>query len=317
MFFMNPSWWVVRSGHLATRTQVARVGRRLWISDLAPHRVSWMKVRARVAGSELHQGEKRLASQLYRKGMRLTHSPFTSRHDRPLIVHCHTGKAGTVWFRSVLMSVAHHYGLSHHALRRDPGPILPATDLVFGTPAWFRREDVGVRSIRGSHVIRDPRDLVISGYEYHKRTTEEWCLRPNPRRTRGLSFQAELLELNEHDGIMAEIDYVARRTGAELGAWNYEQSDFLEVRYEDAFADDIGTFERLFRWYGFSQKAIEVGMDAVERVSLKRGGARPGHARSGEPGEWRSRFSADHIERFKLLTGDLVYDLGYEANRDW
>jgi hypothetical protein len=269
------------------------------------------------AGPELHQVGKRLASQLYRKGVRLTHSPFSSRHDRPLIVHCHTGKAGSLWFRDVLVSVVHHYGLTHHTLRKDPGPILPATDLVFGTPAWFRREDIGARLFRGSHVIRDPRDLVISGYEYHKKTNEDWCRRPNPRRMRGLSYQAELLELNEHDGLMAEIDYVARRTGAEMGAWNYEQPEFLEIRYEDAFADEIATFERLFRWYGFSEKAIEVGMDAVDRVSLKRGGARPGHARSGEPGEWRSRFTAEHIERFKLLTGDLVYDLGYEASRDW
>jgi len=133
----------------------------------------------------------------------------------------------------------------------------------------------------------------------------------------GLSYQAELLKLSEHDGLMAEIDYVARRTAAEMAAWNYKQAEFLEIRYEDAFANETGTFERLFRWYGFNEKGIEVGLEAVDRLSLKRGGASPGHARSGEPGEWRSRFTVEHIERFKVLTGDLVFDLGYEASRDW
>ena len=38
---------------------------------------------------------------------------------------------------------------------------------------------------------------------------------------------------------MAEIDYVGG-TGAEMGAWNYDQPEFLEIRYEEAGADELG-----------------------------------------------------------------------------
>ena len=237
--------------------------------------------------------------------------------DRPLLVHCATGKAGTIWFREILLSVTSQYGLHFQMLEKAPATLRPTTDLAFGTPARFRREDVGNRCFRGSHVIRDPRDLVVSGYHYHMVTTEEWCRRPNPRRPGGLSYQAYLRSVDEHEGLMAEIEYVARRTGAEMAAWDYDQPEFLEIRYEEAFADDVGTFERLFRWYGFNEQAIAVGLDAVEGLSLKNGGARPNHARSGVPGEWQARFSSAHVERFKQLTGDLVLRLGYEDTPDW
>ncbi len=273
--------------------------------------------RSNRSGSSFGSGARAAASLAYHSCVRGFVTPFDSRFQRPLLVHCATGKGGSVWFQEVLRSVARRYSLRFQILQRTPGRLRPTTDIACGTPAYFRWADIGERSIRGSHVIRDPRDLVVSGYHYHKVTTEKWCRTPNPKRPGGLSYQNYLLSLNEHDGLMAEIDYVARRTGAEMAAWNYEQPEFLEIRYEEARADELGTFERLFRWYGFNGRAIEIGLQAVHDLSLERGGAKPNHARSGVPGEWRTAFSPEHIERFKERTGDLVYRLGYEESPDW
>lgn len=269
--------------------------------------------------SEANVGDraKEAARRAYRLGIRSVASPFEPHSDHPLLVHCATGKAGTVWFQEVLRSVTRRYGLRFQMLQKEPGSLKPTTDLAFGSPAYFRRQDLAGRSFRGSHVIRDPRDLVVSGYHYHKVTTEEWCRRPNPKRPGGLSYQAFLLSVDEHEGLMAEIEYMARYTGASMARWNYDQPEFLEIRYEDTFADDVGTFERLFRWYGFNQRAVQIGLDAVNALSLRRGGAVANHARSGTSGEWRAQFAPEHVERFKQLTGDLVYRLGYEDRPDW
>lgn len=168
------------------------------------------------------------------------------------------------------------------------------------------------RAVRGSHVIRDPRDLVVSGYEYHLVTTEAWATRPDPR-FGGASYQAHLRGLDEHDGLMAEVDRLSRETAPALRAWDYGQPDFLELRYEDVVADEEAGFRRLFEWYGFTARAVAVGLDAVDRLSLRNGGALPGHARSGVPGEWRVRLGPDHLERLDALTDGLVTRLGYEA----
>ena len=232
-----------------------------------------------------------------------------------MLVHCGYHKAGTVWLRQVLLSLIQAYGL-----RKQEGKstaIRPDIDVAFyANSATFRRVQIGGRPFRGSHLIRDPRDLVVSGYEYHLITAEPWTQRPDPA-FGGHSYQAYLRSLSEHEGLKAEIEWIAAGTAAAMREWDYDQPEFLELRYEDAFADERGTFERLFRWYGLSDQATASALQAVDRLSLKRGGAMPDHARSGMPGEWRSRLAPDHIDRFKELTGDLVVRLGYETGPEW
>ncbi len=242
-------------------------------------------------------------------------NPFASRGPRPLLVHCGHHKSGTVWFRRVLLSVGRHYGLRYR--NGGPRPLPPETDLAYYANAGsFERHQLGGRPFRGSHLVRDPRDLVVSGYEYHLVTTEEWATEPSPHYD-GKSYQAMLRGLDEEAGLMAEIEWLAAGTAGAMGAWDYHQPEFLELRYEDVLADERSSFERLFRWYGFDDDAVGLGLDAVERFSLSRGGARPAHVRAGAPGEWEGRLGPAHLARFKELTGDLVVRLGYEATADW
>jgi hypothetical protein len=240
----------------------------------------------------------------------VTTNPFEAGADRVLLIHCGHHKAATVWVRQVLLEVMRRYGLRQQEGKGEP--IQARTDLAFYAHAErFHRDQVGARPFRGSHLIRDPRDLVVSGYEYHLVTSEPWARTPYPRYG-GLSYQAHLRSLDEHDGLLAEIEWFSRETGAAMGAWDYGQPEFLELRYEDAMADEVDTYDRLFRWYGFNDVARGVGLEAVERLSLRRGGALPNHARSGRPGEWSTRLGPAHLERLQELTGDLVARLGYE-----
>jgi hypothetical protein len=247
--------------------------------------------------------------------VRATRSPFPRGAHRHLIIHAGHHKAGTVWFRQVLLSLIHHYGL-----RQQEGksvPLAPATDVAFYAHAsTFRRDHVGDRPFRGSHLVRDPRDLVVSGYEYHRSCDEPWVQQPQTAYG-GLGYQEYLCSLDDHDGLMAEIEWMAATTAVEMSGWDYDQPEFLELRYEDAVGDERTTFATLFRWYGFDDDALARGLEAVDRLSLRQGGALRDHARSGQPGEWRDRFSSDHLARFKELTGDLTVRLGYETDPDW
>jgi len=253
--------------------------------------------------------------RVHRDLLRATRNPFTSRADRPLIVHCGYHKAGTVWFREVLSSVVRPYGLRFQEVKKEP--IRSDTDIAFCADSRDYRNDLlGHRLFRGSHMVRDPRDLVVSGYEYHLVTEEAWAHQPRPA-YRGMSYQAYLHSLSEHDGLMAEIEWVAKFTARLMTAWDYGQPEYLELRYEEALADEQGTFQKVFQWYGFNEIATSIGLEAVDRLSLKRGGAIPNHVRSGAPGEWRTRLAPEHIARFKELTGDLTIRLGYETAPDW
>jgi Sulfotransferase domain len=256
----------------------------------------------------------RIGRRAQRDFVRATQSPFQSRADRRLIVLCTHHKTGGMWFREVLLSVIRPYGLRRQYV--ETNPILRGTDFVFARVEEFDRNLLTGRSFLGVHVIRDPRDMVVSGYEYHKRTNEPWCITPDPEYD-GMSYQEYLHSLNEHDGLMAEIRWVSRRSGAAMASWDYDQPEFLEIHYEDAIADEHGVFEQVFRWLHLSDRACRIGMDGVDRLTLRRGGAIPNHARSGMPGEWRERLTPDHVAYFKELTGDLVVRVGYETGPDW
>ena len=243
-------------------------------------------------------------------------NPFASPVNRPLLVHCGHHKAGTVWFREVLLSVAGSHGLRFQEIDGTREPIRSRTDVAFHSHSeLFERDRLGGRRFRGTHLIRDPRDLAVSGYEYHLVTSEAWALKPHPKL--GMSYQEYLHSVSEHEGLMFEIRWQTSLTTAAMGQWDYHQPEFLELRYEDAIANEEETFARAFQWYGLNRTATSLGLKAVDRLSLKRGGARTGHARSGALGEWRNRLAPDHLALLKELTGDLLVRLGYESEPDW
>jgi hypothetical protein len=258
---------------------------------------------------------------------RLTRTPFDAGEDAVVLVHGAHHKVGTVWFQRVLSTVAGFYGLrftevpaSYGTDRPAPAPAGDADVVVYDRANDFHPEDLGGRPYRASHLIRDPRDVVVSGYHYHLRTDESWVHEPKERYG-GLGYQAYLRGLDEHDGLMAEIERSSRSTVAEMGEWDYSRPEILELRYEDAVGDEVGTFTRLFRFYGFSDAAVEKGLEIVEHFSRSGehgpAAADDPHVRSGEPGEWRRYFAPDHVARFKQATGDLVVRLGYEGDPAW
>jgi hypothetical protein len=254
---------------------------------------------------------------------RRTRSPFAASAGPATLVHCSHHKVGTVWFHSVLGEVSAAYGLRTTVVRRRPVRIDGADVAFFEQSRFFDRAHVDGSPWRGSHLIRDPRDMVVSGYHYHLRTTEEWALTP-AEQWGGMSYQEHLRALSPHDGLLAEI---RRGTGHEIhdiSVWDYEQPEFLELRYEDVIADEAQWFERLFRHFGFDADAIALGLAAAERLSLRTvakrrqsGDWRAGHVRSGQPGDWRAHFTDEHTALFKECTGDLLVRLGYEQTTSW
>lgn len=98
-----------------------------------------------------------------------------SATNRPLILHCSHHKAGSTLIRKIFHDVARHFKLT----------------FVCGTSDDYRRKqrertvdmwlhptsnvDLNeiARPIIGSHSIRDPRSIIISGYDFHRNVRTE------------------------------------------------------------------------------------------------------------------------------------------------
>ena len=249
---------------------------------------------------------------------RLFRTPFADASSKKLIIHCSQHKVGGTWFGQILRAIADHYGLNFQNCEQE--------DLRQNTDIFFQHHSrIQVSTLppyTGSHMIRDPRDIIVSAYFYHRWTTEDWAHQPKAEYGQR-SYQDYLNSLDEEEGIIAEIDRSAPNIGI-IANWNYSDPNFLEIKYEDMIADEEAGFHRIFKHYGFSPEAIRHCLGVAEQFSFKKVTGRKlgqvnerSHLRSGKPEQWREYFTEKQKKHFKKVLGDVVVKCGYEPNNDW
>lgn len=241
-------------------------------------------------------------------------SPFRSDIDKPLLIHATHHRCGTVWFLHLLREVSARYGLILQVTEQEH--LRPSTDFFFHDHADINFSLVNTQ-YRGSHLIRDPRDVVISGYFYHLWSTENW-LHEKAGAYNGLSYQQHLKSLSKEDGITAELKRFSGHDLPHYVDWNYNNPNILELRYENIIDNQAATFEKLFTHYGFSNEAIETSTAIADSHSFRNlsgrsiGQEKKGtHLRSGTSGQWRQHFTSYHHDLCDDLLGNALDKLGY------
>jgi hypothetical protein len=237
-----------------------------------------------------------------------------------MLVHVGHHRAGSTWFQNIMRAVTARFGMrfqAHESGEQDPR----AEMIVMGHPQPEMTLEEGV--FRGSHMIRDPRDVIVSAYHYHLWSDEPWLHEARPD-LGGMTYQEYWRSLDRDAAITEYIRAAPWATTGEMVKWNYDRSEFLELRYEDVIGDEAAAFTRLFTHYGFSERAVEVAVATARRFTFERvGGRKLGetregqHLRSGRPGAWRDVLTPHHKELFKEVAGDILIKLGYETNVTW
>lgn len=284
----------------------------------------------RSSASGLLHGTRRVQRGVARRWRRRTSDPFRTDAGRVLLVHCGHHKVGTHWFQKVLGGVAELYGLrfitapwKSDIMASGLGDGGRADVVHFLHTRDFHEPALLGRPFRGSHLIRDPRDIAVSAYHYHRWTDEAMVHVPQSALD-GRTYQQYLNEVPKDEGLLAEIRHTCWSVGSELRLWDYDRPEFLELRYEDLVADEMQGFLRLFAHYGLTDEAAERSLEVVRSASFSAQTGRSlgqaavhQHLRSGQPGEWRDEFGPEHLALFDELAGDLLIDLGYEHDHSW
>lgn len=176
---------------------------------------------------------------------------------------------------------------------------------------------------RATHFVRDPRDLVVSGYFYHRGGAEAWCHVRDPDEPawrnvngaipdglpRGMSFAEYLSSCSEEEGLLAELGFRRKHFEA-MEAWDYSNPRCLELRYEDVIGHETAVFARIFDHYGLGDEETSRGLEAVERHAAARTSS--SHIRDPRPGQWRGTFTPRVTEYFYARHPHLLATLGYE-----
>lgn len=220
-------------------------------------------------------------------------------------------KTGTKWTEDVLRAVSKEFGWTFQLCRQKD--LHWSTDVFMETHSAF---DLSMfNHFRGSHIIRDPRDVVISGYHYHLRASEDWLRHPRQEYS-GRSYQQFLKSVDYYDGMAEEMRWAKGRTIRDMLAWDYDDDRFFEMKYEHAVRNPTVVFEKLFEHYGMAPNEISRGVElALEhRLAATPESGRSGHVRDGRPEQWRNVYDERLRAAYEAILGHVHTRLGYE---DW
>jgi hypothetical protein len=236
--------------------------------------------------------------------------------DRLILIGSHH-KTGTEWMGGMFSRIARATNLKYYNGIQDN---LQGDESIFlQVDSLFNFEQLP--PYRGLHIIRDPRDVIISGAFYHESTDEEeWMLTPR-QEFDDLSYQEKLRSLqNVRDKFCFEMDNRGGITLDQLRRWDYRNASFFEVKYEDLITDvDLHMFAEIFKFLGFKGLSLPLCLEVAWYSSVFSGRVtRPGvHIRSGAPAQWRTLFTREIAGEFLRRFDDILTELGYEPDDSW
>jgi hypothetical protein len=241
-------------------------------------------------------------------------------------------KAGTVWLKRVVKALSRALGLPWLGIwdagRLGDIPPLGRAFLVnwnsrFPRQLWARDDVAFV------HLIRDPRDVLLSGMAYHRTAAPEGeRFLHDPRADLGgLTYQQHLNALPDDQArLRFEMGERHAQTVTDMLAWPWGDPRAHELRYETLIQDRDGAlFDAALTHLGLTGPERAQGRAAFLANSLFAGLADPsarqgrvaGHIASGRADRWRTEMpralGRDYAARF----GAALKTLGYADSDAW
>lgn len=181
------------------------------------------------------------------------------------------------------------------------------------------------------YVVRDPRDVVVSGAFHFS------FFRPGTRKilnlVRPMSLQHLLKKMSAKSNSKSyNVDRMIRML--EEGdpyidhahwAWDFHLESYLNapdaliVRYEDLIQNGLVTARKILEYGGVNKTNEQIGLDLEAQSFKKRKSEfenandklKTRHLRKGVAGDWKNHLTKSHIERINDRFGPLMQQLGY------
>jgi hypothetical protein len=168
-------------------------------------------------------------------------------------------KCGKLWINSIVYKVATELGLKHRVFytsqffRFDLKKTVKKKRLDFVSCINADIKHISLaNNDRGFHVVRDPRDIAVSAYFSHRYSHP---LRGWPELS---EHRRKLSKLSIDEGLM--LDMMFCKTLPNKGYdvklfdtllnWDYEQSNIMEIKFEELIKDPLVVFFRIFKFLG-------------------------------------------------------------------
>jgi hypothetical protein len=234
-------------------------------------------------------------------------------------------KTGTVWMDGVFKAIADDVGAHYIDFRSEYARLDEVLDepfILFNYDSEFRdyahileRDDVRIL-----HLVRDPRDVLISAMHYHKKSAESWLHTPVPGYN-NVTYQRRLRELPTRlDQYVFEMEHSTAGTLRGVLGWQYGRANCFEARYEALRQDtDLTYWTRIADFLGFDEQERQSCRRRFWQNSLFGGLSRLGnkHVRSGDVAQWKREFNREIAYAFLVRFPTVLQSLAYEPDLKW
>jgi hypothetical protein len=234
-------------------------------------------------------------------------------------------KTGTVWMDGVFKKIADDIGVQYLDFRSQYGRLehrLQEPFILFNYDSDFRdhahmleRDDVRVL-----HLIRDPRDVLISAMHYHMKSAESWLHTPVPGYN-NVTYQRHLKALPTRlEQYVYEMEHSTAGTLRDMLGWRYGRANCFEARYETLRRDtDLSYWTGIAEFLGFDETEQQSCRKRFWENSLFGGLSRLGnkHVRSGDVSQWKREFDRELAYAFVYRFPRALQALRYERDNRW
>ncbi len=178
-----------------------------------------------------------------------------------------------------------------------------------------RNIDTAKTPFRGFHLIRDPRDAMVSGYW-------SWKVSHSNNTPEILEVREKLQQLSLEDGLLAMLDHVPMLK--QLESWEFDKyQNILEVKYENLLKNQQEQFQKIFEYLEINldqaklSKLIE--QHSFQSITKRKPGEElvSSHFRKGISGDWQNYFTDKIKNAFKDRYGYMLMNLEYEQDMNW
>ena len=255
-------------------------------------------------------------------------TPFQQCHgDTPILVGTHH-KTGTVLLKHIFLKEVCPMLGWRCSFDNVPTPCnSPAQARAAGLQLCFLQHGVRFK-VQGStepyrfiHAIRDPLEVILSGYQYHLKTTEKWANRPD-RRYNGTTYRKYLNSLPLREGLRAEAKHSMRDALKTMPRLLNRTAGpcTLVTRLEDFERDWAGTTAKIWDLIGVDRSTAYRLDRAVAKHNVY--GSRPRyynkHVEKNASSRGSMRQSLRHIDDAYANILRVRAKLGYPAHgREW
>lgn len=260
-------------------------------------------------------------------------------------------RCATLWTAAIVRAVSRELGIrvaQEDRYEKLPDDLRNEDFLIHLNATQGIVDQLRGRPCKAFHVIRDPRDILVSSYFSDRYSHPVY-------RKEFEQFREQLNNLEFQEGLRMELD---RRTAEfeAMAGWDYGNPNVYESRYEVLTVKPAEEFEKIFRFIGIpmhardaapltdrARLAINRGLRRVNAGGLRLRGVpreyldavieaqafqklagrtkgqedQKSHYRKGVAGDWVNYLEGANKDLFKERWGRLLIDLGYEKDLDW